>query len=61
MKKYFLILMLGISNIMFSQNCEKWKVFEITTSGPVTGNPFTEINFSAVFTNGSIVDTIAGF
>ena len=46
---------------MFSQNCEKWKVFKITCSGPSSGNPFTEFFFSAVFNNGSITDTIAGF
>ena len=60
-KLILLFLLLGIPNFIFSQNCEKWNVFEITCSGPASSNPFTEIVFSAVFINGSIVDTITGF
>ena len=31
---------------------EKWDYYEISLPGPITGNPFTDVEFSAVFENG---------
>jgi hypothetical protein len=31
---------------------EQWGIFEVTLSGPTTGNPFTEATLSARFTQG---------
>ncbi len=31
---------------------KKWGFYEISLPGPVTGNPFNDIEFSAVFKNG---------
>jgi hypothetical protein len=61
MKKIVILLVFLIPSLAFSQNCEKWKVFEIKYDGPSSGNPFMEISFSAIFTNGKVNYTISGF
>ena len=32
---------------------EQWGVFELTLAGPASGNPFTEVELAATFTQGS--------
>ncbi len=40
---------------------EKWKVFEVIIKGPSTGNPFTDVQLSADFTQGDQKVTVDGF
>jgi Domain of unknown function (DUF5060)/Protein of unknown function (DUF4038)/Domain of unknown function (DUF5605) len=40
---------------------EQWDVFELTLKGPVQGNPFTEVELSARFTQGERTLQVAGF
>ena len=40
---------------------EQWGVYEIEMKGPAEGNPFVDVRFSAVFTNGSTTIEVAGF
>jgi hypothetical protein len=61
MKRLATLFVFMIPLLAFSQNCEKWKVFEISLKGTSSGNPFKEVTLSAVFTNGTASDTINGF
>jgi hypothetical protein len=46
----------------FSQGgIERWRIFEITLKGSTLGNPFTEVQVSAEFSNGRLRKTIRGF
>ncbi len=40
---------------------EKWGVFELELKGPTDGNPFVDVRFSAVFTNGATTLEVPGF
>ena len=40
---------------------EQWGVFELTLAGPSTGNPFTEVDLSAAFTQGDKTLRMDGF
>jgi hypothetical protein len=40
---------------------EQWGVYEIAMNGPTNGNPFLDVQFSAVFSNGSKSVEAAGF
>jgi len=40
---------------------EKWDFYEISLPGPATGNPFVDIEFSAVFKNGDRTCEPEGF
>ncbi len=40
---------------------EKWGVFELELKGPAGGNPFLEVRFGAVFTDGNTTVTVPGF
>jgi hypothetical protein len=40
---------------------EQWDVFELTLKGPASGNPFTEVELFAQFTQGSRTVKAAGF
>ena len=40
---------------------EQWGVYELELKGPSDGNPFVEVKFSAVFTNGTKSIEAAGF
>ncbi|MDO8835704.1 MAG: DUF5060 domain-containing protein, partial [Vicinamibacterales bacterium] len=40
---------------------EQWGVFELTLKGPADGNPFTEVELSARFTQGERAITATGF
>jgi hypothetical protein len=61
MKKIAILFILFISTVAQAQQCEKWKIFEVTLSGPSTGNPFKDVEIKAVFSNGITSDTITGF
>lgn len=57
----FLAILLSYINSSAQQQTEKWGVFEITLNGKYNGNPFTDIQLSAEFTNGTQIKTIQGF
>ena len=40
---------------------EQWGVYEIALNGPTNGNPFFDVRFSAVFSNGDKSVEVAGF
>lgn len=40
---------------------EKWGVYEVTVQGPATGNPFTEVEFGADFSQGEKHKSVSGF
>ncbi len=42
-------------------NVEKWGVFELELAGPAEGNPFIDVRFAAVFTDGSTTMSVPGF
>ena len=55
MKKLILIaFVILFSRLLLAQDktVEKWDFFEVSLPGPATANPFIDIEFSAVFTNG---------
>lgn len=43
------------------QKTEQWSVFEIELTGPEAGNPYLEVNFEAIFTNGNEAVKVPGF
>lgn len=43
------------------QSVERWEIFEIAQQGPASGNPFLDVTFSAVFTQGKTQATVDGF
>lgn len=44
-----------------AEKVEIWDIYEVTLSGPKTGNPFTEVKLEATFTQGNESNTVAGF
>jgi hypothetical protein len=40
---------------------EKWRIYEIVLQGETKGNPFTDVQLSARFTNGDKVKDVTGF
>ncbi|MEY4489890.1 MAG: hypothetical protein RIQ79_2398, partial [Verrucomicrobiota bacterium] len=40
---------------------EKWGVFELELKGPAEGNPFVDVRFGAVFTDGTSTVEVPGF
>jgi len=62
MKKILIfLLLLPVFNTFAQNRIEKWRVFELTLKGTSKGNPFTEIQVSAEFTNGNQQKIIQGF
>lgn len=62
MKKLLVLLFLLLPMIAIAQpKVEKWRVFEISFKGTAKGNPFTEVQFSAEFSNGTHKKTVPGF
>ena len=43
------------------RSVEKWGIFELELKGPTDGNPFVDVRFSAVFTDGTRTHDVAGF
>lgn len=61
MRQLFFIIIL-LPTLLSGQNkIEKWEVFELTLHGPSTGNPFTEVELSAIFKLGDDNLTVKGF
>ncbi len=56
-----IILVYSFLECVPAQDVEKWDRYEVTLNGPVSGNPFTDIQLKAVFTNGSKNVSISGF
>ncbi len=44
-----------------AQMVEKWDVFELELKGPAGGNPFVDVRFSAIFTDGAHTHEVDGF
>ena len=42
-------------------HAQQWGVYELTLKGPDTGNPFTDIQLIAEFTQGNRLVTVNGF
>jgi len=61
MKKLIILAILVAPIFLKAQQCEKWKVFEISLKGDQTGNPFIDVNLSAQFSFGNEVKSISGF
>lgn len=52
------LLSFGISA---QEKIEKWRLFEITLAAQHNGNPFTDVQLSADFSNGTTKKTVTGF
>lgn len=64
MRKLILLLLtviLSFLSVSAQNKVEKWRIYEIVLNGVSKGNPFTEIQVSAEFTNGNHRKTIDGF
>ncbi|SEJ30443.1 Protein of unknown function [Dyadobacter koreensis] len=63
--KYVLLLILvsvfSFSVVAQTEAIERWDRFEVTFSGPQSGNPFDEVNLSADFSNGKEKVKVNGF
>lgn len=58
----YLYCLIFLPTLLFGQSkIEKWNVFEITLRGPSSGNPYTEADLSATFSNGNENKTVTGF
>ncbi|OIR07511.1 putative endoglucanase [mine drainage metagenome] len=62
----FVLVLLGSVSLRASApqapaTAEKWGVFEVTLHGPKDGNPFVDVRFSAVFTDGTHTHKVDGF
>lgn len=55
------ILFFFIESISAQGKVEQWERFEITLSGTPTGNPFTDVDLRATFSNGDEKVTVTGF
>jgi hypothetical protein len=44
-----------------SSQCEQWGQFEVSLTGPKSGNPFVDVQLTASFTQGDEKHTVAGF
>jgi hypothetical protein len=55
------VLLFGCSQKKEIQQVEQWGVFEIEINGPSDGNPYMEVELSAVFTSGNDKVTVPGF
>lgn len=56
-----LVLLWAITPTAFAADVEQWGTFELTLSGPSKGNPFTEVELSARFTQAQQSLTVSGF
>jgi hypothetical protein len=63
-KRILLVWMAGVLSCLSAAQettVERWDVFELSLPGPSAGNPFIEIEFSAVFQNGDQTFEPEGF
>lgn len=57
-----IITVLSFFSSSFSQQqVEKWRIYEITLKGDASGNPFTDVNLSARFSQGDFTQVVSGF
>ncbi|MEM9398656.1 MAG: DUF5060 domain-containing protein [Verrucomicrobiota bacterium] len=64
MKKNYIPLLLALCFSFVSlnaQSVEKWDCFEVTLSGPSSGNPYVDVTLDANFSQGSTSITVPGF
>jgi hypothetical protein len=55
------VLLLCCYSLNGQVKTEKWKVFELTLSGPTTGNPFKDVKLSASFIKDNDTISVPGF
>ena len=58
---FIALMTLPFINAASQSRIEKWRVFETTIRGTDKGNPFTDVQVGAVFTNGKVKKTVQGF
>src|SRR5476651_2277454 len=58
--RMFLGLLLSVFTAV-AATTEQWGIFELTLPGPSAGNPFTEVELSARFTQGATTVNATGF
>jgi hypothetical protein len=56
-----LAVLLPFLSISGQNKVEKWRIYEIVLKGVSKGNPFTDVQLSAQFTNGVNTKSVAGF
>lgn len=56
-----LLLLVAAGGAPASTPVEQWGLFELELKGPAEGNPFLEVRFSAVFTDGRTTVEVPGF
>lgn len=61
MKRLALLFLLLFISTHATDTVELWDYYEITLSGPTSGNPYKEINIKAVFTNDDESFEVPGF
>lgn len=63
MRRLILLVTVSLSFLSISaQNkVEKWRIYEIILNGDSKGNPFTDVQLSAKFTNGENIKIVSGF
>lgn len=54
-------VLVAASSLYGAQAVEQWGVFEVALNGPTNGNPFTDVQFSARFTQGGTTCEANGF
>ncbi len=60
-KKIFFLFMLYGSSLCASPNIEKWRVFELSLTGPINGNPYKEVTIDGKFIKERDTVCISGF
>ena len=51
----------GAAGTADTPSVEKWGIFEVSLQGPSDGNPFVDVELSAVFRQGETAVTVSGF
>ncbi len=63
MRRLILLLtvLLSFLSISAQNKVERWRIYEISLNGDSNGNPFTDVQLSATFSNGEHLKTVSGF
>ncbi len=56
-----MLLIASAFSLRAGQTVEQWGIFEVTLTGPTNGNPFTDVKFSARFSQGDTAVEAGGF
>src|SRR4029077_10299115 len=48
-----LLVLTSVLSVRAESTVEQWGVFEVALNGPTNGNPFTDVKFSARFSQGT--------